>query len=68
MQRIRISKNAFAAGFRLKHIGEVLYASVKMNLKQLLTNVKLLFTQILQSVQEFVTKLLSRHSTNVMIV
>ena len=29
MQRIRISKNAFAAGFRLKHIGEVLYASVK---------------------------------------
>ena len=29
MQRISISKNAFAAGFRLKHIGEVLYASVK---------------------------------------
>jgi len=29
MQRIRISKNAFNAGFRLKHIGEVLYASVK---------------------------------------
>ena len=29
MQRIRISKNAFGAGFRLKHIGEVLYASVK---------------------------------------
>lgn len=29
MQRIRISKAAFAAGFRLKHIGEVLYASVK---------------------------------------
>ncbi len=29
MQRIRISKDAFAAGFRLKHIGEVLYASVK---------------------------------------
>ena len=29
MQRIRISKNAFAAGFRLKHIGEVLYVSVK---------------------------------------
>ncbi len=27
MQRIRISKDAFAAGFRLKHIGEVLYAS-----------------------------------------
>ncbi|MFR5678148.1 MAG: acetyl-CoA decarbonylase/synthase complex subunit alpha/beta [Blautia sp.] len=29
MQRIRISKDAFHAGFRLKHIGEVLYASVK---------------------------------------
>ena len=29
MQRIRISKDAFAAGFRIKHIGEVLYASVK---------------------------------------
>ena len=29
MQRIRISKDAFNAGFRLKHIGEVLYASVK---------------------------------------
>ncbi len=29
MQRIRISKQAYAAGFRLKHIGEVLYASVK---------------------------------------
>ena len=29
MQRIRSSKDAFHAGFRLKHIGEVLYASVK---------------------------------------
>ena len=29
MQRIRISKDAFNAGFRIKHIGEVLYASVK---------------------------------------
>lgn len=29
MQRIRISKDAFQAGFRIKHIGEVLYASVK---------------------------------------
>lgn len=29
MQRIRISREAFQAGFRLKHIGEVLYASVK---------------------------------------
>ena len=29
MQRIRISKDAFNAGFRAKHIGEVLYASVK---------------------------------------
>ena len=29
MQRIRISKDAFIAGFRIKHIGEVLYASVK---------------------------------------
>ena len=29
MQRIRISKQAYAAGFRMKHIGEVLYASVK---------------------------------------
>ena len=29
MQRIRISKEAFNAGFRIKHIGEVLYASVK---------------------------------------
>ncbi len=29
MQRIRISKQAYAAGFRIKHIGEVLYASVK---------------------------------------
>ena len=29
MQRIRIGKAAFQAGFRLKHIGEVLYASVK---------------------------------------
>ena len=27
MQRIRISKDAFAAGFKIKHIGEVLYAS-----------------------------------------
>ena len=29
MQRVRISKDAFNAGFRIKHIGEVLYASVK---------------------------------------
>ncbi len=29
MQRIRISNDAFTAGFRIKHIGEVLYASVK---------------------------------------
>ena len=29
MQRIRISHAAFDAGFRIKHIGEVLYASVK---------------------------------------
>ena len=29
MIRIRISRNAFNAGFRLKHIGEVLYAKVK---------------------------------------
>ena len=29
MIRIRISKEAFAAGFRAKHIGEVLYAKVK---------------------------------------
>jgi len=29
MIRIRISKDAFAAGFRAKHIGEVLYAKVK---------------------------------------
>lgn len=29
MIRIRISKDAYAAGFRAKHIGEVLYAKVK---------------------------------------
>ncbi len=29
MIRIRISKEAFAAGFRAKHLGEVLYAKVK---------------------------------------
>lgn len=29
MIRVRISKDAFAAGFRAKHIGEVLYAKVK---------------------------------------
>ena len=29
MQRIRISKDAFAAGFRIRHIGEVLYSQVK---------------------------------------
>lgn len=29
MIRIRISKDAFAAGFRAKHIGEVLYAQIK---------------------------------------
>ncbi|MDD3277379.1 MAG: acetyl-CoA decarbonylase/synthase complex subunit alpha/beta [Lachnospiraceae bacterium] len=29
MIRVRISKDAFAAGFRAKHIGEVLYAQVK---------------------------------------
>lgn len=29
MQRIRISIDAFNAGFRAKHIGEVLYASIK---------------------------------------
>ena len=29
MIRIRVSKDAFAAGFRAKHIGEVLYAKVK---------------------------------------
>ena len=29
MQRIRISINAFNAGFRIKHIGEVLYTQVK---------------------------------------
>ncbi len=29
MIRVRVSKNAFAEGFRAKHIGEVLYAKVK---------------------------------------
>ena len=29
MQRIRISIDAFNAGFRIKHIGEVLYSQVK---------------------------------------
>ena len=29
MQRIRISKDAYAAGFRVRHIGEVLYSQVK---------------------------------------
>ena len=29
MIRVRVSKDAFAAGFRLKHIGEVLYAKIK---------------------------------------
>ena len=29
MQRIRISKDAFNAGFRIRHIGEVLYTQVK---------------------------------------
>ena len=29
MIRVRISKDAYAAGFRLKHIGEVLYAQIK---------------------------------------
>ena len=29
MQRIRISIDAFNAGFRIKHLGEVLYAQVK---------------------------------------
>ena len=29
MIRIRVSKDAFAAGFRAKHIGEVLYAQIK---------------------------------------
>ena len=29
MQRIRISHAAFDAGFRIKHIGEVLYSQVK---------------------------------------
>ncbi len=29
MIRVRISKDAFAAGFRAKHIGEVLYAKIK---------------------------------------
>ena len=29
MQRIRISKVAFAAGVKIKHIGEVLYTQVK---------------------------------------
>ncbi|MFV0528590.1 MAG: acetyl-CoA decarbonylase/synthase complex subunit alpha/beta [Lachnospiraceae bacterium] len=29
MIRVRVSKDAFAAGFRAKHIGEVLYAKIK---------------------------------------
>ena len=29
MQRIRISKDAYEAGFRMRHIGEVLYSQVK---------------------------------------
>ncbi len=29
MIRVRVSKDAYAAGFRLKHIGEVLYAKIK---------------------------------------
>ncbi len=34
MQRIRIGKEAFYnAGFRIRHIGEVLYTQVKMSLK-----------------------------------
>ena len=41
---------------------------LKMNLTQLLINVKLLFTQILLNVQEFVMKLLSQHLINVMTV
>ena len=41
---------------------------LRMNLTQLLINVKLLFIQILLSVQESVMKLLSRSSRNVMTV
>ena len=41
---------------------------LKMNLMQLLISVKLLFTQILLNVQEFVMKLQFQHSTNVMTV
>ena len=29
MQRIRIGKEAYNAGFRIRHIGEVLYTQVK---------------------------------------
>ena len=45
MQRIRISIDAFNAGFRIKHIGEVLYASgKKMSLMQLLINEVVIYT------------------------
>ena len=40
MIRIRISKDTFAAGFRAKHLGEVLYAQVRTSLRQLLTSVR----------------------------
>jgi len=36
MIRIRISKDAYAAGFRIKHIGEVLYAKLKSDFEAII--------------------------------
>ena len=55
MQRIRISHAAFDAGFRIKHIGEVLYTQVKNE-----------FDAVVDKCEVVIYKF--RHSRNVMIV
>ncbi len=65
MIRIRVSKDAYDAGFRAKHIGEVLYAQLRMSLKQLLTDVRLRFTPIRKTAPRYVMRSQSRSLTNV---
>ncbi len=69
MIRIRISKDAFNAGFRAKHFGEVLYANVKNEFDAVVDKcASYVSSPILLSVPEFVMSWPYRYLTSVMSV
>ncbi|MDR2572679.1 MAG: CO dehydrogenase/CO-methylating acetyl-CoA synthase complex subunit beta [Oscillospiraceae bacterium] len=52
MIRIRISNDAYAAGFRLKHIGEVLYAKLKSDFEAIIDKCQVTLISVPEKVKE----------------